>query len=565
MPFDGLFIHSLLKTLTTNLKKARLSKIYQPFDNDLILIFRNQGINYKLLIPINAQHPRMHITTKNIINPDTASTFVMVLRKYLEGAILNEIKQVGMERIINLYFSNRNEFGDETNFVLSVELMGRHSNVILYNKATNKIIDLLKRINPEDNRVRLLLPHADYQLPPLITGIDGSTITQSEFGRLLAKYTTPLDMVNKFNGLDSDDKKELLGYFNNDFSFDALKLFMSNFDKPQGYVLQTVNHQNKFFCYRPRYLNLYVVLQSEDINKALDDFYQDMANKEWVRQKAKEVENVVNNENKKLSRKLIKLQKQLDSAENSTEFRIKGEILNVYLSSVKPGITTISLPNYYDENKPINIKLDPALSPAKNAQKYFVKYQKLRNSIKFIKEQIKLTQDNLAYFDTIQTAINNAEPQDIALIREELINQGYIRQHNKNNNLRKKKITADNIACFTLTSGKKVWVGKNNYQNDWLTLKKADKRFLWLHVKNIPGSHVILQDIEPTMADIKEAAEIAAYFSKARYSANVVVDYITVKKIKKPKGAKPGFVIYTGQQSISVTPIKEDILCKRDN
>ncbi|MFR8806488.1 MAG: NFACT RNA binding domain-containing protein [Lactobacillus iners] len=140
-----------------------------------------------------------------------------------------------------------------------------------------------------------------------------------------------------------------------------------------------------------------------------------------------------------------------------------------------------------------------------------------------------------------------------------------MRQHNKNNNLRKKKITADNIACFTLTSGKKVWVGKNNYQNDWLTLKKADKRFLWLHVKNIPGSHVILQDIEPTMADIKEAAEIAAYFSKARYSANVVVDYITVKKIKKPKGAKPGFVIYTGQKSISVTPIKEDILCKRDN
>lgn len=226
-------------------------------------------------------------------------------------------------------------------------------------------------------------------------------------------------------------------------------------------------------------------------------------------------------------------------------------------------MTKISLPNYYENNEPIDIKLDAALSPARNAQKYFTRYKKLRDSIKHVNEQIKLAKENLAYFDSIQTAIDNADPQDIDQITEELENQGYIKKPQKKT--RKKKITERNLNKFKLSSGKTVLVGKNNYQNDWLTLKKANKADYWFHVKNMPGSHVILQDDHPTEQDIKEAAEIAAYFSKGKLSSHVQVDYVQDKRVKKPNGAKPGFVIYTGQNSIEVTPVEQDILAKKIN
>ena len=222
---------------------------------------------------------------------------------------------------------------------------------------------------------------------------------------------------------------------------------------------------------------------------------------------------------------------------------------------------SISLPNYYDNNNPIEIKLNPALSPARNAQKYFTKYKKMRDSIKHVNEQIKIAETNLRYFDSIQTAIDNADPEDIEQINDELINQGYIRKQKKNK--RRKKITEKNLNKFKLSSGKTVLVGKNNYQNDWLTLKKANENDYWFHVKNMPGSHVILMDSNPTDQDIQEAAEIAAYFSKGKLSAHVSVDYVQDKRVKKPNGAKPGFVIYTGQNSIEVTPEEKDVLSKK--
>lgn len=223
-------------------------------------------------------------------------------------------------------------------------------------------------------------------------------------------------------------------------------------------------------------------------------------------------------------------------------------------------MTEVEVPNYYDENRPLKINLDPALSPARNAQKYFTKYQKLRNSIKHVKKQISLAQENLAYFDSIETAVNNAEPEDIDSITDELVAQGYIRRNRKQRN---KKIDEKALNKFKLSSGKIVLVGKNNYQNDWLTFKKANKHDIWFHVKNMPGSHVILTDSQPSEEDIREAAEIAAYFSKGRFSGHVQVDYVADKRVKKPNGAKPGFVIYTGQNSIEVTPEEKSVLSKR--
>ncbi|WP_338199085.1 Rqc2 family fibronectin-binding protein [Lactobacillus rizhaonensis] len=562
MAFDGLFIHSLLNSVKPKIINGRLSKIYQPFEQDLVLTFRKERKNIQLLLSANAQYPRFYITNQTIANPDKAPTFVMVLRKYLEGSVLQSIEQLGVDRIINFNFSNRNELGDQVQLVLSLELMGRHSNVILYDKKSGHIIDLLKRINPDENRVRLLLPKAKYELPPLISGINGFEVTEKEF-KEKAINSDPVDFASQISGLDRDDRQELIGYLEDDFSYSSFKTFMSQFNKKGAFILKTPNNKRKIFPYLPYHLNLTKESADPDINHALDEFYEYQSNQDWVRQKSAQIERLIKNEYKKLTKKIVKLKKQLEQAENSEGYRIQGEILNANLSQVKPGMAEVSLPNYYDNNRPLKIKLDVALSPARNAQKYFTKYKKLRDSIKHVKEQVSIAQDNLDYFDSVQTAIDNAEPQDIDQITEELMNQGYLKKPQKPK--RKKKITEKNLNKFRISSGKTVLVGKNNLQNDWLTLKKANKTDIWFHVKNIPGSHVILQSSEATDEDILETAEIAAYFSKAKNSAHVQVDYVQDKRVKKPNGAKPGFVIYTGQNSIEVTPEKTRVLSKRIN
>ena len=562
MAFDGLFIHSLLNSVKPKIINGRLSKIYQPFEQDLVLTFRKERKNIQLLLSANAQYPRFYITNQTIANPDKAPTFVMVLRKYLEGSVLKEIEQLGVDRIVNFNFSNRNELGDQVQLVLSLELMGRHSNVILYDQKSGHIIDLLKRINPEENRVRLLLPKAKYELPPLISGINGFELTEKEF-KEKTMHSDPVDFASQIGGLDRDDRQELTGYLEDDFSYSFFKTFMGQFNKKGAFILKTPKNKRKIFPYLPYHLNLTKESADPDINHALDEFYEYQSNQDWVRQKSAQIERLIKNEYKKLTKKIVKLKKQLEQAENSEGYRIQGEILNANLSQVKPGMAEVSLPNYYDNNRPLKIKLDVALSPARNAQKYFTKYKKLRDSIKHVKEQISIAQDNLDYFDSVQTAIDNAEPQDIDQITEELMNQGYLKKPQKPK--RKKKITEKNLNKFRISSGKTVLVGKNNLQNDWLTLKKANKTDIWFHVKNIPGSHVILQSAEATDEDIRETAEIAAYFSKAKNSAHVQVDYVQDKRVKKPNGAKPGFVIYTGQNSIEVTPEKTRVLSKRIN
>ncbi|RMC24622.1 MULTISPECIES: NFACT family protein [unclassified Lactobacillus] len=560
MAFDGLFIHSLINNIKHTLIGSRLSKIYQPFDQDLILTFRKNRKNLQVLISVNAQYPRFYITEQTIVNPDKAPTFVMVLRKYLEGSVLQDIQQVGVDRIVNFYFSNRNELGDQIQLVLSIELMGRHSNVILYDKKSNRIIDLLKRINPEENRVRLLLPKAKYELPPLIPGINGFKITKDEFNSM-TRTTTVQSFVQKVSGLDRDDRNELTGYLEDDFSYTSFKTFLSQFDKKGAFILKSSDNKRKIFPYLPYHLDLTKESVKSDLNQALDEFYLYQSNRDWVKQRSSQVERVIKNEQKKLTKKITKLQTQLDLAENSEGYRIRGEILNANLKQVHSGMTKISLPNYYENNRPIEIKLDAALSPARNAQKYFTRYKKLRNSIKHVKEQVKISRQTLEYFDSVQTAINNADPQDIDQIIDELTAQGYIKRQQKQKKV--KKITEHNLNRFRLSSGKTVFVGKNNYQNDWLTFKKANKHDIWFHVKNMPGSHVILQDNQPSDRDIAETAEIAAYYSKAKDSAHVQVDYVEAKRVKKPNGAKPGFVIYTGQNSIEVTPKKDNIQHKK--
>lgn len=554
MSFDGLFIHNLIKELKPQLETGKLTKIYQPFDQDLVLVFRKERKKKQLLVSANAQYPRFYLTDQFIDNPSVAPTFAMVLRKYLEGAILKDISQVGIDRIVNFDFTNHDELGDEQTLTLSFELMGRHSNVILIDRTNNKIIDLLKRINPDENRARLLLPKANYELPPLNTQLDLFKITEQEFNG----FDSSLEIVENIGGLDRDNRTELKLRLDNDLAYATMTDFVNQ--ATTSAPISALNNRQKsvFFTYRPQFIELTQVKEFADLNSLVEDFYLQTARHDWVKQRSQKIMTVVNNELKKSRKKIIKLENQLSSAENSEDYRIKGELLNAYSHQVKTGMKEVSLPNYYDEDRPLKIYIQEELSPTRNAQKYFTKYQKLRNSIKFVNEQLELAKANVEYFDSVKTSVDNAEPEDIAAIIEELENQGYLKKQAQKK--RASKLNEKQLSHFETSSGAEVLVGKNNYQNDWLTFKKAQRNDLWFHVKNIPGSHVLLRTDEPTQQDIIETAEIAAYYSKAKLSGHVQVDYVEAKRVKKPNGAKPGFVIYTGQNSLEVTPDETKIL-----
>ena len=435
--------------------------------------------------------------------------------------------------------------------------MTLHSNHILIYRIIIIIIDLLKRFNPDGNRARLLLPKANYELPPLNTQLDLFKITEQEFNG----FDSSLEIVENIGGLDRDNRTELKLRLDNDLAYATMTDFVNQ--ATTSAPISALNNRQKsvFFTYRPQFIELTQVKEFADLNSLVEDFYLQTARHDWVKQRSQKIMTVVNNELKKSRKKIIKLENQLSSAENSEDYRIKGELLNAYSHQVKTGMKEVSLPNYYDEDRPLKIYIQEELSPTRNAQKYFTKYQKLRNSIKFVNEQLELAKANVEYFDSVKTSVDNAEPEDIAAIIEELENQGYLKKQAQKK--RASKLNEKQLSHFETSSGAEVLVGKNNYQNDWLTFKKAQRNDLWFHVKNIPGSHVLLRTDEPTQQDIIETAEIAAYYSKAKLSGHVQVDYVEAKRVKKPNGAKPGFVIYTGQNSLEVTPDETKILARK--
>lgn len=553
MSFDGTFIHSLLTEIKPELVNSKVSKVYQPFEHELVFVFRINRQNKKLLISSNPQYNRMNLTDEKFTNPTVPPTFAMVLRKHLEGSFLFKIEQVGNDRIVNFYFLTRNEYGDEEELVLSAEFMGRHSNIILYSKRTNKIIDLIKRIAPDKNRARLLLPKADYELPPLTDQENPFDLSLEEFNASVKDS----DDLSTLSGLSGQTKNELNLWFDKKGkSYQEFTAFFAQFNTPKATEMIN-NGKTSFAPIPPIDIDNYdEIVSYPSLSELLANFYQRKANSEWVKQRSSHVDMLTKNQIKKLKKKIQALIKQQNQAENSEDYRIKGELLTTYLHQVKPGMPEIELPNYYDENNSlIKINLKPELTPSKNSQWYFSKYQKLRNSIKYVQEQINIARSELNYFQGIEENLRIATPNDIEQIVQELREQGYLKKNRKQQKTRNhKKLSEQDITKYQSSEGNSILVGKNNFQNEWLTFKKAQKKQYWFHVKDIPGSHVILQTTEPTDAEIQEAAEIAAYYSKAQSSAHVQVDYVEVKRVKKPNGAKPGFVIYTGQNSIEVTP-----------
>ncbi len=562
MSFDGVFTHLVTKELSETLIGGRISKIHQPYQNEIILVIRSKGTNHKLLLSAHPSYARIQLTEIAYQNPETPPNFVMMLRKYLDGAILTGIKQLENDRVVHFTFNKRDELGDLQNIVLVVELMGRHSTILLLNEANGKILDAIKHIGSSQNTYRSILPGAIYIAPPKQDLLNPFSVNDVALFDALSQLPqlNGKALQQKFQGLGADTAQELAFRLNKNPNEKVAT--WRNFFKELDHIKPTltVTETKEFFT--PIVFNYLIkdaISQTNypNLNELLDAFYGDKAERDRVKQQGGQLLKKVENELARNQTKLKKRLKTLKDSENAEEYRQKGELLTTFLHEVPKGANQVVLPNYYEEDRPLEIKLNPALSPNQNAQKYFHRYQKLKNAVKLIYQQIDEAKAEIAYLESVLAQIEIAGPMDLDLIKEELVAQGYLKKTTK----RKKAQSKSQPDQYLTDDGTIILVGKNNLQNDQLTLKTARKTDYWLHTKNIPGSHVIIKSSDPSEETILAAAELAAYFSKYRHSAQVPVDLVQVKYIKKPNGAKPGYVIYENQKTYYVTP-EEDIVTR---
>ena len=560
MTFDGLFTHAMIHELNQTLQNGRVTKISQPYPNEVILTIRANRTNYPVLLSANPRYARFQITQIPYTNPAVPTNFTMMLRKYLEGAKLLKIKQLDNDRVVYFEFLTRNELGDKLPLLLSAEIMGRYSNVILINQSTNKIIDTIKHVGMDQNRYRTLLPGATYRQPPTQNKENPFEQDSNTFEELIQKYPNREvladNLLKQYQGISRDNALALADklHSSNNF-FQAFNDFLAMTEDP----IPTMNGNNfSIFTDNPNDKKFIT------LSEMLDVFYHTKANRDRVQQQGGQLLHVIRKNLQRNKKKLKKLSNELKATENADEYRIKGEVLTTYLYQIKRGMTKITLPNFYDNNKEITISLSNQLSPSQNAQKYFKKYQKLKNAVTFVNEQIELTKKEVAYLEEIQTQIELATPADLNDIKTELQQEGYIKKKQQKSK-HSSRVKINKPESFIASDGTEILVGKNNLQNEKLTLHTAKKTDIWLHAKNIPGSHVIIKSNNPSDETLFEAAMLAAYFSKFRSSANVPIDYVQVKNIRKPNGSKPGFVIYEGQKTLTVTPTEDFVLELRQN
>jgi predicted ribosome quality control (RQC) complex YloA/Tae2 family protein len=544
MSFDGFFLHHLTKELQEQVLYGRIQKVNQPFERELVLTIRNNRQNYKLLLSAHPVFGRVQTTKAELPNPQTPNTFTMIMRKYLQGAVIESITQIDNDRILEIAVSNKNEIGDHIQATLVVEIMGKHSNIILIDKAESKIIESIKHVGFSQNSYRTILPGSTYIAPPQTDSVNPFTIKDEKLFELLQTEELSAKNLQKlFQGLGRDTASQLAAQLSND----KLKEFRSFFAqeiKP--------NLTEKSFAAVP-FTDSGQSFPS--LSELLDYFYQDKAERDRIAQQASDLIHRVQNELDKNIKKLGKQVKELADTDNAEEFRQKGELLTTFLSMVPNNQDSVELDNYYTNEK-ITIALDKALTPNQNAQRYFKKYQKLKEAVKHLTGLIDETKQTINYFESVDYNLSQANLDEIEDIREELVQAGFMKRRSTDKRHKRKKPEQ-----YLASDGKTIiMVGRNNLQNEELTFKMAKKGELWFHAKDIPGSHVIIKDnLNPSDEVKTDAAELAAYYSKARLSNLIQVDMIEAKKLNKPSGGKPGFVTYTGQKTLRVTPTEEKI------
>lgn len=575
MAFDAVTVRCLTQELCEKLINGRIDKIHQPEKDEITINIRTLTDSYKLVLSASSAHPRVHFTNVSKKNPITAPMFCMLLRKHLGSGKITAIEQVGFERIIKFSIESYDELGDLTTKYLFVEIMGRHSNIILTNRDM-KIIDCIKHIDFTISSVRQLLPGLDYVSPPpqdktdLINieetvQIDFSSPVQTVDKAILSSVAgisplTAREIVYRAFGRTDIKNAELTDSGRNKILYEVVRLAkaVQSCDFAPCMIINASSGKLMDFSSTPikQYESMAEIRYFDSVSDLLDSFYKTRDMHERMRQKSADLVKLLSNNIERVSKKLVILNKTLSDSENKDKYKIYGDLLMANLYNMEQGQKNIEVQNYYEEDAPmIKITLDPQLTPSQNAQKYYKKYNKAKTAEVEAAKQIENAKNDLEYLESTLAAVETADSEvDLNAIRAELIAEGYL---NRKVNQKRQKQAASKPMHFVSSDGFDIYVGKSNTQNDYLTLKFANSSDLWFHTKNIHGSHAIIKlglDKDVPKSTIMEAAQIAAYYSKGRDSSQVPVDFTQIKNVKKPNGAKPGMVIYDNYNTIYVTP-----------
>lgn len=563
MSFDGVVIRAIIYELNQIITGGRISKIYQPNKRDLTLVIRSQGKNHLLRLSAHPAFPRIHLTTSKDRNPQEPPPFCMILRKFCKGGLVESIQQVGMERIVHLNILTRNEIGDRVPKRIVVEIMGKHSNIILMNPENNLILDSMVRVNQEISQVRHLSPGVPYMPPPAQDKINPLEVDQNQFIAGFDYNRGRLDqqIVHRFTGLGPQIAKEIIhraGLSKREQLWQAFHTMMKQIEHHQYQPSIIESDGKKVFTVIPLTFIRGKVQTFNSINHCIDEFYTSKAKQDQLRQHTHDLRRRIENELSKSKKKLKMLEREYADDKKAEQARLYGELLMASLHQVKRGDTEIEVINFFDPSCPtIKIPLDPALTPAENAERYFKKYRKYKASKTWNRQQKEKTIQKIKYLESVQMQLLHSNQQEIDQIREELAEAGILKIKQEKTS-RKKSAQPTPLHVYS-SDQTLILVGKNNRQNDYLTQKMASAQDTWLHTKEIPGSHVVIRGSSISQSTLLEAAMLAAYFSKARESSQVPVDYTLVKHVKKPKGAHPGFVIYEKQKTLFVTPDQKKI------
>ena len=538
MAYDGIMMHQVKKSLIDTIQSGRINKIYQISKYELLFQVRANRKNYQLLISSHPMYARVQLTSLTYPTPEAPNPLTMLFRKLLEGGYIKEIEQIDLDRILKITFACHNELGDAIEYILYIEIMGKHSNIILVGK-NNKIIDCIKHISPSMNTERFLQPGALYQLPPMVEKLNPFT----------SDFVEDSQLTKIYQGMATILSKEILYRIDQGEDF---KEIMKQIDKSQDLYITKINDKEYFHVIELTHLQ--GITTKYALFDGLDLHFNEIDQKERIKQQTSNLLKFIQNEYQKNTTKLKKLKATLEDSENSDDYRIKGDLLYASLHLMQKGMTSVEVDNYYDNTK-LKITLDPKLDPKANAQKYYQKYQKAKNSINVLHQQIELTEKEIDYFDSLITAMSQASYYDALEIKEELENEGYLKKKKQRNTIRKKKIPQ--FQKYLTKDGIEIDIGKNNLQNDYLTFKYAHRYDMWFHAKDMPGSHVIVKAQDLDEYTIRLAAKIAAYYSKGKNSSSVPVNYTLVKTLKKPAGSKPGKVILDNYKTIYIDPDDE--------
>ena len=558
MAFDGIMMTMVKKELKRDLLGAKVNQIYQPARDELVFSFRTHEGVKKLLIRLS-DSPRIHISACSIENPPVPPMMCMLLRKRLGGSRLIDVVQPKNERVLSLYFDALNENGDREQLRLYIEIMGRYSNAILTDGEDN-VIDSIKRIDFSESQERVLLPKMPYELPPMqnklcIEEADVPGICR----RIIELGGDDRAILNTIQGISPMIAREIAYRADKeglDAVIEALKNEVEN-GMGQPTLVDKTDGSPMDFCFMDirQYDGALSVRHFDSYSELLDTFFSDRDRLARMRAKSADLNKLLNNTIDRLSRKINLQKADLKKCADREELRIKGDLLQANLYRIEKGSSVVTVDNYYaEDNAPITIRLNPAVTPAMNAQRYYKEYNKAKTRETMLTGQIKKASEELQYIESVQDILSRCETEaELSAIRSELREQGYLRPVK---GAAKRKDKPLPPIEYQSSDGFRILVGRNNVQNDALTLRTAKKTDIWLHTKNIHGTHVIiLADGKPvTETAIREAAQIAAAHSKAKDSSQVPVDYTAVKNVSKPSGAKPGKVIYVNYKTVYVTP-----------